>query len=229
MRLPESTDSLHVLDKIPVNLQADEVLRRLKMRSENKRVEEMVRELTELVTATALPKVAYNYARVTARNGDNVEIEGVAFVCHAFRVFDRTKPVFPYIVTCGQELDALKFSVGEAMKTYALTIIKTMIVTSATGYLQDHLVKNYGLEQVSGIIPGHPTTWTIKQTKELVSLLGNLEEAIGIRLTDSMVLMPTNSVSGILYPTATRIERCHVCPNETCRERRTAYNSAVLE
>jgi hypothetical protein len=115
------------------------------------------------------------------------------------------------------------------MKTYALTIIKTMIATSATSYLQNHLVRDYELQQISGLIPGHPASWPVKQTKELVSLLGNVEDSIGVRLTDSLVLMPVNSVSGILYPTKMRLERCHVCPNETCRERRTAYDPAVLE
>ena len=219
---------VRVLDKIPVDLHADDVLQRIRMRSDSQRVAEMVRELITLVSSMARPKAMYRSVRIDAANGDQLEIEGVGLECHALRVFDRTQPVFPYVATCGQELEAVRFPTGEAMKTYCLTIIQSMVVAVATSYLQDCLVRDYALPQISSIGPGHPESWPLAQRKALFALLGNVEEAIGVKLTESGLMMPVNSVCGIFYPTATRLERCHVCPSETCRERRTAYNPSVL-
>ena len=223
------TDNVHVLDNIPINLQADEVLKRLQMRSANKRIEEMVRELIDIVGPVMRPKALYKSARINTRNGDVLEIDGVEFTCHALRVFDKSQMVFPYVATCGQEIDSVKFPDGGPMKAYCMTIIKNMVVNSAANYVQDHLVKEHSLKQISSISPGHPASWPIKQREALFPMLGNVEDLIGVRLTDTYLMMPVNSVAGILYPTEVRIERCHVCPSDTCRERRTPYNPSVLE
>ena len=39
--------------------------------------------------------------------------------------------------------------------------------------------------------------WPIEEQQPLFRLLGDTERAVGVRLTDSMLMVPTKSVSGI--------------------------------
>ncbi|MBI4180318.1 MAG: hypothetical protein HY528_00115 [Chloroflexi bacterium] len=224
-----STTNVCVLDNIPVNIQVSEVLKRLRLRSENKQVEAVVREVIELITPIARPKAIYKYAHIDTRNKNMLEIDGVGFVSHALRVFDGMQPVFPYVVTCGREIDEMELPSATTMKTYCLTVIKDMCKIAASSYLQDYLVKNYTLQQVSSVEPGHPQSWPLAQLKGLFSLLGNVENLIGVRLTDKFIMLPANSISGIFYQTATVIDRCSVCSSKTCQDRTSPYAPALLE
>ncbi len=74
--------------------------------------------------------------------------------------------------------------------------------------------------------------WPITQQKELFSLFGGrekVEELIGVRLTDSFLMVPIKSVSGIFFPTEIRFESCQICPREQCIGRRAAYDPEVVK
>ena len=224
-----STDNINVIDNIPINIQAGEVLKRLQLRRKNKLVEEIVRDLIEIVASVARPKAVFKCSRINIKDGDKLEIDGVEFVSHSLRVLDRTQPVFPYVTTYGREIDTIKISSSAAMQAHCLNVIKSMVVTSASIYLQDHLVKHYAPGQISRVSPGHPESWPVTQQKEMFSVLGKVEDLIGVRLTDSFLMMPVESICGIFYPTETWIERCLVCLSETCRDRKTPYAPSLLE
>jgi len=77
--------------------------------------------------------------------------------------------------------------------------------------------------------PGSLESWPITQQKELFSLFGNVEELIGVKLTDSCVMFPLKSVSGIYFPTEINFESCQLCPREKCIGRRTPYDPELAK
>ena len=104
-----------------------------------------------------------------------------------------------------------------------------MALGSAIGHLSDHLDRRYRPGAMSHMNPGSLKDWPITQQKELFSLLGDVDAAIGVTLTEGMVMVPTKSTSGIYFPTETKFESCQLCPKEDCVGRRAPYDPALAE
>jgi hypothetical protein len=221
---------MEVLDNIPVDLELARVLRRLRLRELNERIEETVRELTELARPVAKPKAAYAVCYLENRDADSLDIGGVRFTSRVLRVnLDRIERVFPYVVTCGRELDEIAVPAEDFTRRYYLDAIKEMAMRSALSYLEGHLKAKYAVGQLSRISPGSLESWPITQQRELFSVLGDVKAAIGVELTESYLMIPLKSVSGIFFPTEVRFEGCQLCPREVCRERRAPYDPKLAQ
>jgi len=221
---------MEVLDSIPVRLDLEEVLKRLHIRKENEYMGRIVQELIEIVRPIAKPKAIYEVSYVDNKNEDSLYIDGVRFTSRVLRVnLDKVERVFPYVTTCGRELDEIAVPSDDYMKYYCLDTIKEMALRSAISYLTDYLTRNYALGQTSRMSPGSLKDWPITQQKELFSIFGNVEDLIGVRLTESFLMVPIKSVSGIYFPTEIRFESCQLCPREVCSERRAPYDPALAE
>jgi len=220
-------EGMEVLDKIPVELDIKTVLKRMRIRGKNEDIEKGLRELIDMARPVARPKAVYEVSYVENKNKDSLDIGGVRFTSHVLRInLDKVERVFPYVVTCGRELDEIDIPSGEFLKSYLMDQIKEAVLISARKYLDDYLRKKYALGQMSRISPGagRTTDWPLKQQKELFSIFGNVEDLIGVRLTESLLMVPVKSVSGIYFPTEIRFESCQLCPREKCIGRRALYD-----
>jgi len=63
------------------------------------------------------------------------------------------------------------------------------------------------------------------QQRELFTLLGDTRGPVGVELTETCLMVPVKSVSGIFFPSETHYENCQLCPRETCPGRRAPYDS----
>jgi hypothetical protein len=77
--------------------------------------------------------------------------------------------------------------------------------------------------------PGSLPNWPITEQKPLFSLIGKTEELVGVRLTDSMLMLPRKSISGIVFPTEVTFSSCQLCPRERCEGRKAPYDEALKE
>ena len=221
---------MEVLNSIPVDLEPDKVLKFMRLRGGNQQIEAMVQELVEVARSIAKPKAVYKVSYVDDRDGDTVTIDGVRFTGRVLSVnLDQIERVFPYIATCGAELEAAAILSGDVMKAYCFDVIKTMILRSATTYLSHRLIEYYALDKMSHMNPGSLDSWPITQQKELFSLFGDVEELIGVRLTKSCVMFPLKSVSGIYFSTEINFESCQLCQREKCIGRRAPYDSELAK
>ena len=48
-------------------------------------------------------------------------------------------------------------------------------------------------------------------------------------LTDTFLMVPIKSVSGIFFPTEVSFESCQLCPRENCIGRRAPYDPALVK
>ncbi len=223
---------MEVLNSIPFRLDTKEVLKRLRLRKENKDMERMVQELLDIVHPIAKPKAVYRVSYVDNKNGDSLYIDSVKFTSRVLRVnLDKVGRVFPYVATCGRELDEIAVPADDYMKYYCLDTIKEMALSSARSYLQDYLTRNYALGQMSRMYPGEGAAedWPITQQKELFSVLGNVEDLIGVQLTEHFLMLPLKSSSGIYFPTEIKFESCQLCPREVCSGRKALYDSDLVK
>jgi len=220
---------MEVLDRIPVKLGLEEVLKQLHQGKENKYIERIVQELIEIVRPVAKPKAIYEVSYVDNKNEDSLYIDGVRFTSRVLRVnLDKVERVFPYVATCGRELDEITIPPGDFIQHYCLDVIKETVLRSAISYLTDYLTRNYALGQMSKMHPGSLGDWPITQQKELLSIFGNVEDLIGVKLTKSFLMLPLKSVSGIYFPTEIKFESCQLCPREKCIERRAPYDADLV-
>ncbi len=63
----------------------------------------------------------------------------------------------------------------------------------------------------------------------LFALLGDVRSAIGVELTDSLLMVPRKSVSGILFVAEETFASCQLCPRQDCPNRRAPYDAGLFE
>ena len=208
---------------------------RMRLRNGNDRILEQIREMLDTTRPIARPKAIYEVTYVDNKNGDSLEIGGVKFTSRVLRVnLDKVERVFAYVVTCGRELDEIEIPSTDFVKGYYIDQVKETAVVLARQYVEKYLKKRYALGQISGMAPGAGAEidWPITQQMELFSLFGGRDkvtELIGVKLTDSFLMVPIKSVSGIFFPTEVRFESCQLCPRERCIGRRVPYDPEVVK
>ena len=220
---------MEVLDEIPVSLDAEMVLKHVHLRKESKSIEKNVQELVEIVVPIARPKAVYEVSYVDHKHESSVDIHGIMFTSRVLRVnLDEVQRAFPYVATCGRELEGITVPSEDFMRYYCLDAIKGMVMNTARNHLKTYLTKKFALGQVSSMAPGSLEDWPITQQRELFSIFGSVEDLIGVKLTESFLMLPLKSVSGIYFPTQIRFESCQLCAREACSGRRAPYDPDLV-
>jgi len=226
---------MEVFDNIPIDLNLEAVIKRMRLRDGNDRILEQIREMLDTTRPIARPKAIYEVTYVDNKNGDSLEIGGVKFTSRVLRVnLDKVERVFAYVVTCGRELDEIEIPSTDFIKGYYLDQIKETAVVLARQCVEKYLKERYALGQIAKMAPGAGAEidWPITQQMELFSLFGGRDkvtELIGVRLTDSFLMVPLKSVSGIFFPTEVSFESCQLCPRERCIGRRAPYDPEMVK
>jgi hypothetical protein len=187
-------------------------------------LERLAQEAATIGRPRAMVRVAY----VDARGESNAVIDGVRFDSRVLCVnLEKTHRVFPFLATCGSELYEWTGSQDDMLLRYYADTISEMAMRQASRVVEEHLVERYRLGRTSSISPGSLSDWPIQAQRPLFALLGNTEEAIGVRLSDSLVMVPTKSVSGIRFPTEQSFASCQLCPRQGCPSRQAPYDGAL--
>ena len=220
---------MELLDNIMVQIDPEKVLERLHLDKE-KHLED-IQELTEIAHSLITPRVVYEVSYVTYKNEDTVEIDGVRFTSRVLRVnLDKINRVFPYIMTIGKELENKATSIGNIMEQFYLETIGDIALDYIGEHFEEHLERKYRIgKKISEMNPGSLKDWPITQQKQLFSIFGNVERLIGVRLTDSFLMIPRKSVSGIYFPTEVMFYSCQLCPRKNCEERQAPYDENLKD
>lgn len=135
---------MEVLSSIPVELNLETVLSKLRIRNMNREVENDIQELLDQSRSVVKPKALHEVSSVSNRDGDSLEIGGIRFTSRVLRMnLDKVETVFPYVVTCGREMDTIEIQHHDITKYYFLDQIKEMVLRLALNHLHDHLKENH--------------------------------------------------------------------------------------
>ena len=77
--------------------------------------------------------------------------------------------------------------------------------------------------------PGSLTDWPLREQRPLFALLGDVRSAIGVELTDTLLMVPRKSVSGIVFVAEETFASCQLCPRYDCPNRRAPYEAGLFE
>jgi hypothetical protein len=176
----------------------------------------------------AHPKALSMEAYVDSRSDGSVTIGGHVFTSHVLRQnLEGVERVFPFVATCGVELDGVKVDQSDLMASYCMDTIRMLALNTARRQMERHLKETYSTGQLSRMAPGSLEDWPLQEQRPLFDLLGDVEGKIGVRLTDRMLMVPVKSVSGIFFPTEVRFESCLLCQRTNCPGRRAPYDAAA--
>lgn len=217
------------IDQIPIDLNVEQVLRRLHLDKDGKYVGD-IQGLIETVQSLIRPKAIYDVCYVDRKNSDSVDIGGVRFTSRVLNVnLGKAERVFPYIATCGTEVESIDILSDDLMGKFVLDTIKQIALGAAAKHLREHIDRKYKPGKMSAMNPGSLEDWPISEQKQLFSIFGDVEGLIGVRLTDAFLMLPIKSVSGIYFPTEISFESCQLCPRERCPGRRAPYDEKLKE
>jgi hypothetical protein len=108
-------------------------------------------------------------------------------------------------------------------------MIKEMILHETMIYFREYVKRSYRLEKLSALNPGsgNVDNWAISQQSQLFAMIGGVTEEIGVSLTDSFLMYPIKSTSGLLYPSDTEFVNCALCTRRNCTGRRAEFDSGL--
>jgi len=217
---------MKIFKEIEFNFDKEEFKEEIKIGDNKKLLKNLENMLTEVMPIIN-PKAVYEVSYIQKRDDEKIEIDDVEFkskmLSKNLAEIDR---VFPYIVTCGTELDKYMEDVTDFLEKFWLDKLKEEAMRCAQEYLKQHIKEEYKIEQMASMNPGSGDIdlWPIEEQKKLFSIFGDTEEIIGVRLTESFLMLPNKSLSGIYFPADIKYVNCQYCQRENCPSRRAPYN-----
>lgn len=222
-------ENVFVVDSIAFEPNLEGLLKRLRIKEGSPYVAEVGKLIAD-AQALARPKAMYRLAYIDSKTEDSVVINGISFKSRVLRVnLDVAHRVFAYIATCGTELDAWAHTMPDVLYEYWADAIKEAALYDAIQALNHELATCYHLGRSSVMSPGSLADWPIREQRPLFTLLGDPRSAIGVELTDSYLMIPNKSVSGIRFPSEENFASCQLCPRENCPGRRAPYDETAYE
>jgi len=221
--------SFTVIDTIPFKLDRAALVKRLRLRDGSTYLTELQRLADEAETV-ARPKALYKVAFIDDRGDDYVVMDGVRLTSRVLSVnLEPVHRVFPYVATCGVELDAWACAQDDMLYKYWADVIKEIAVREAAQTLNGHMTEQYGLGKMALMSPGSLDDWPMPQQRLLFTILGDVEGAIGVQLSDSCLMMPNKSVSGLRFATVDDYANCQLCPRANCPSRHAPYDDTLYD
>ena len=213
-----------IILQLPFELSEEQLLKTLRLK-EGHPYQTRVLELAEEARVIARPMAIYKHAYVDLNNDPSVIIDGITFKSRILSVnLENVHRVFPFVVTSGVELEVWGKGIADMFENFCADTIQEIILESASKNFKALLDKECGLTSASNMNPGSLPDWPITEQKPLFQLLGQVKEQIGVELTESFLLLPVKSISGIRFPKEGTFENCQLCPRGKCPGRKSPYN-----
>ncbi|MCP4666123.1 MAG: vitamin B12 dependent methionine synthase [Deltaproteobacteria bacterium] len=214
------------IEPIPLNLDLDEIRAKLpeKQVLDWDHFKTLLEMSKPLIAARAVYKVSY----ILKKGEDAVDIDGILLRSRVLRNnLDKVERVFPYVATIGASLEEKAKETEDLMEQYYLDIIGNIALTRARGFLADHLRSRFAIEGLSFMSPGSLDDWPLEEQRPLFLILGDPTSSIGVRLNESLLMIPKKSLSGIYFPTEITFHSCQLCSRDNCIGRRAPYNETL--
>jgi hypothetical protein len=225
--MTKKMDEIIILDEIQMQVGFEGLASRLRLKGEAQvRVKALLEEVVPLIAARAVYRACY----VEHPLDGGVKIGGVHWKSKVLRnCLDQVGRVFAYVVTIGSGLEEMAQACADTLDKYYLDEIGNLAVVKGRDYLKEHLQSRFGIKGLSTLGPGQLADWPLEAQRPLFNLLGDVQHIVGVKLTDSLLMRPAKSLSGIFFPTEKTFFACQLCPREKCPSRKAKYNEKLAE
>jgi cobalamin-dependent methionine synthase I len=158
------------------------------------------------------------------REQNSIEVEGVVFNVRpiVYRQVKDADEVALFICTAGPaigEMSRRSMKEGDLLRGYIYDVIGSEVVENAADRMQEELkaeVASHGKKITNRFSPGY-CGWDVAEQRKLFTFF--MENFCGITLTESALMNPVKSVSGIIgigKDVKYASYQCHVCDDKNC-------------
>ncbi|MDK2896422.1 MAG: hypothetical protein PWP04_542 [Candidatus Atribacteria bacterium] len=218
-----------LLQNIPAKIDRKKLLSSLHLKEETEdgqRVLELAHEAEKIANPKGLARVA----DIDSKHEDKVVIEGITFPSRVMAInLKDAYRVFPFVATCGRELEQWAKSLPDFLEQFWATQIQEIVLQEAHRFLQAYLKQEFQIKKLSSMNPGSLGDWPMEEQRKLFTLLGDTYQKVGVELTESFLMVPMKSISGIFFPTQVDFENCQLCSRSHCPGRRAPFNPELLQ
>ncbi|HBQ64691.1 MAG TPA: vitamin B12 dependent methionine synthase [Clostridiales bacterium] len=208
-----------------LNPDRNALIRKLGIEEDDPDSLEILDDLLAEAVALAVPRAMTRRCEVGAVSGSRVVIGDVEFESIILgNNLKEQKEVIAYVCTAGTEMDAWANGKSDMMDRFWANAINEHALGLAMRQLNRELLGETGAGLLSKMNPGSLEDWPLPQQVPLFRLVGDPETNIGVRLSESFLMIPIKSTSGIMFPTAREFINCTCCPREICPNRRAPYD-----
>lgn len=167
-----------------------------------------LREALEKAAQVVKPKAFYMEAKISGREGDTVTLGGQTFQSASLvQYLAGTDTVYPFLCTCGRELNDLTFSSPDVLEMYSLDLLMEVYRNRIFETMKKQLESNLGCEKpLASIVPGS-FDWKMAQQRQLFAIFGDAAAKIGVTLSEYNIMDPAKSVSGLCFSSAVPVPR----------------------
>ena len=217
-----------IIDLNKVTISLHEVCRRLHMSPGSGGDE--IQPLIDMASTLIEPRALYEVRFIEAKLEDAVMVDGMRLKSRVLRKnLEQAERIFPFVITLGSGLGDKQAQTTDLLENYYLDTIGNVALNSARKQLKRHLKSQFALEKISSMAPGSLPDWPIEEQAPLFKLLGDVDAAIGVKLTDSLLMLPAKSISGLYFPTEVSFFSCQLCPRKRCESRKAQFSPELAE
>ena len=224
----------HIVNEINYTLSEEEFIKAIQITCDPGD-EDYIRAVTMLSQALkiARPRYVYCVSAVEEKGDGFVIVEGQRFDSELVRKnLDKVHRIIPYVATCGVEIEEWSLQFTDLLEQFWADELKKLILFKCYADLQKTVKSAYfPAQDLSHMSPGSLADWPLSGQIPLFDLIGNVPEDIGVILTDSLLMLPSKTVSGFYFSSSfesnsieSHYENCKYCPMPNCPGRRAEYS-----
>ena len=212
-----------ILSVSPIDISMEILLSALHLDREHELIDDII-TMHRAAIETAKPVAVFAPYPVDARDGvirlNNVMLDA-PFVYEKLSACDI---VIPFVASCGNEIDEWSKTLDDSFEQFVADILKQLCLKAIGERLFSEVREKYFNDgEISTINPGSLAEWPIANQHLLFEILGGVTGDIGVVLSDSCLMSPTKSWSGIMFQTEKVFHNCQLCPRTDCPNRKTPY------
>ncbi|HCX64156.1 MAG TPA: hypothetical protein DHN33_02960 [Eubacteriaceae bacterium] len=188
-----------IIKEIPVQIDKEKARQHMRIRS-NKSILDTFEEVYRKIHEYAKPKGMYFKAPIVAQEEDGVTIENKRlFSRHLAESTKDNRYLYPYVITCGMELEEYYQKADDLMEQFMIDGMSALVLEMTTDYIADQIKKEEQIENLAYHIPGALNDWDMEEQIKIFDLFEDVEKEIGVTLSESYIMRPSKSVSGVYY------------------------------
>ena len=214
-----------VVDPVPVEVRADDVLQTLKIGAQK---QQQAKSIIEKGLGLVNPRAVYVFEKVKSVEEKRILLDSGHYVKGIIlsSMLEKGQAVALFVATIGKNLEREASTQGKTSILNAWILEQTgdYALRKTSAYVKARVEEALGAK-VSGFSPGTGTgkLFGIDQQKAIFEVL-EPQETVGVTLSPSFLMVPRKSVSGILAATRREYDACQYCPRERCMNRRKPFS-----
>ncbi len=218
-----------VLDKIRFSLDLASMKKQLHIDDVGELADQL-EEIVEQAQKIGRPKAICRPVDIQERGENFVVVQDVRFDSRVLSVnLKDVDHAFFFIATCGAELEKWARTVDDILFKFWIDHIQALALAEAIHQMELSIEQQFEMGPQATMTPGALEDWSLDEQEKLFSIFRGRHQTIDVELTESNMMLPVKSLSGVMFPSEHNYSNCQLCSKDNCPNRRAEYEQALFE